>query len=155
LSQAKTAEVAFRPEAHAALVDSTWPNMFEEFDAGLTRIPVEARFPFFDLRLVDFLLALPRLPWCCDKQLLREAGRGVLPDAIRLRRKSPLQSDPLIALLERPESTWVDHFESGPELARYVIRDRIPAVSGETDGWTAWTHLRPLSLNFWLRERTQ
>jgi asparagine synthase (glutamine-hydrolysing) len=155
LSQAKTPEGAFRPEAHTALVDSTWPSMFEEFDAGMTRIPLEARFPFFDLRLVDFLLGLPRLPWCCDKQLLREAGRGALPDAIRLRRKSPLQSNPLIALLGRPESSWVDHFEAVPELARYVIRDRIPAVHGETDSWTTWTHLRPLSLNFWLRERTQ
>ena len=154
-SQAKTPEVAFRPEAHASLVDSTWPNMFEEFDAGLTRIPVEACFPFFDLRLVDFLLALPRLPWCCDKQLLREAGRGALPDSIRLRRKSPLQSDPVIALLGRPESSWVDHFEAVPELARYVIRDRIPAVHGETNSWAAWTHLRPLSLNFWLHERAQ
>jgi asparagine synthase (glutamine-hydrolysing) len=153
--QAKTPDGAFRPEAHAALVDSTWPNMFEEFDAGLTRIPLEARFPFFDLRLVDFLLALPRLPWCCDKQLLREAGRGVLPDAIRLRRKSPLQSNPLIALLGRPESSWVDHFEAVPELGRYVIRDRIRGVYGESNSWAAWTNLRPLSLNFWLRELTQ
>jgi asparagine synthase (glutamine-hydrolysing) len=155
LSQEKSTVVAFRPEAHDALVDSTWPNMFEEFDAGLTGIPVEARFPFFDLRLVDFLLALPRLPWCCDKQLLREAGRGILPDAIRLRRKSPLRSDPLIALLARPEASWVDHFEAVPELGRYVIRDRIPAVHEETDSWIAWINLRPLSLNFWLRERSQ
>jgi asparagine synthase (glutamine-hydrolysing) len=155
LSPAKTTVGPFRPEAHDALVDSTWPNMFEEFDAGLTGIPVEARFPFFDLRLAGFLLALPRLPWCCDKQLLREAGRGVLPEAICLRRKSPLRSDPLIALLGRPEASWVDHFEAVPELGRYVIRDRVPAVHGETDSWAAWTHLRPLSLNFWLLERSQ
>lgn len=155
LTQANAKVAAFRPEAHDALVDSTWPNMFEEFDAGLTGIPLEARFPFFDLRLASFLLALPRLPWCCDKQLLREAGRGVLPDAVRLRRKSPLRSDPLLALLGRPEASWVDHFEAVPELGRYVIRERIPAVRGETDSWTAWTHLRPLSLNFWLRGRSQ
>jgi asparagine synthase (glutamine-hydrolysing) len=155
LDQPTAPSGAVRPEAHEAMVDSTWPNMFEEFDAGLTGIPVEGLFPFFDLRLVSFLLALPRLPWCCDKQLLREAGRGVLPDAIRLRRKSPLRSDPLVALLERPEASWVDHFEAVPELARYVIRNRIPAVHGETSSWTAWTHLRPLSLNFWLRGRSQ
>jgi asparagine synthase (glutamine-hydrolysing) len=151
LGEAKTKVEAFRPEAHEALVDSTWPNMFEEFDAGSTGIPLEARFPFFDLRLASFLLALPRLPWCCDKQLLREAGGGVLPDAICWRRKSPLHSDPLVALLRRPEASWVDDFEAVPELGRYVIRDRIPAVRGETDSWAAWIHLRPLSLNFWLR----
>ena len=144
-----------RPEAHEAIIDTTGPNMFEEYDAGLTGIPIEVRFPFFDLRLTSFLLALPRLPWCCDKQLLREAGRGILPDKIRLRRKTPLPSDPLIAMLQRPESAWVDQFEAVPELGKYVVRNRIPAVHGETDSWTAWTHLRPLSLNFWLRGRAQ
>jgi asparagine synthase (glutamine-hydrolysing) len=144
-----------RPEAYEAILDTTLPNMSEEYDAGLTRVPIEARYPFFDLRLTSFLLALPRLPWCCDKQLLREAGRGILPDAIRLRRKSPLQSDPLVALLRRPEASWVDHFEAVPELGQYVVRNRIPAVHGETDSWAAWIHLRPLSLNFWLRGRAQ
>lgn len=144
---------AVRPEAHYAVMDSTQPNAFEASDAGWTGIPIETRFPFFDLRLVKFLLALPRLPWCCDKQLLREAGRGVLPNTVRLRRKSPLQSDPLVAILQRPESAWADHFEAVPELGKYVVRNRIPAVHGETDSWTAWINLRPLSLNFWLRGR--
>jgi asparagine synthase (glutamine-hydrolysing) len=155
LGQPKATIAAVRPEAHHAIVDSTWPNMFEEFDSGLTGIPVEARFPFFDLRLASFLLAMPRLPWCCDKQLLREAGRGVLPEAIRLRPKSPLRSDPLTAHLRRPEASWVDHFEPVSELGRYVVRSRIPVVHGESNSWTAWIHLRPLSLNFWLRRRAQ
>ena len=147
--------VAFRPEAHDAIINSTQPGFFEDYDPGWTGIRVETRFPFYDLRLVNFLLALPRLPWCCDKQLLREAGRGVLPEDVRLRRKSPLLSDPLTALLKRPEASWVDRFEAVPRLAEYVIRERIPRVYGETDTWAAWIHLRPLSLNFWLRERSQ
>ena len=112
---------------------------------------MEIRHPFFDLRLVDFLLGLAALPWCSDKELLREAGRGVLPDAVRLRRKSPLLSDPLIALLQRPESAWVDSFEADGKLGRYVERRSVPKVYGEMDPWSAWIHLRPLSLNFWLR----
>jgi len=128
-----------------------WPVLFEGYDCGVTGVPVEVRHPFFDLRLVDFLLGLAALPWCSDKELLREAGRGVLPDAVRLRRKSPLLADPLIALLKRPESAWVDSFKAVPELGRYVDRKCIPKVFGEKDAWTAWIHLRPLSLNFWLR----
>ena len=108
---------------------------------------------FFDLRLVNFLLALPALQWCSDKQLLREAARGILPDAVRLRRKSPLLRDPLIALLERQESAWVDSFEASPELGRYVERRLIPKVFEEKDAWAAWIHLRPLSLNFWLQSQ--
>jgi len=59
----------------------------------------------------------------------------------------------LIALLERPESAWVDSFEAVPELDHYVERKCIPIVFGEKDAWTAWIHLRPLSLNSWLRSK--
>jgi len=131
-----------------------WQNLFGECDAGITRVPVEVRHPFFDLRVVKFLLALPRLPWCCDKHLLREAARGVLPESVRLRPKSPLPADPMIAVLQLPESAWVDRFEPVPELEHYVVRTRIPAVHSEQDSWAAWINLRPLSLNFWLCQAT-
>jgi len=144
---------AARRTAYEAMVDSFWPNLFEGYDPGITGVPLEVRHPFFDLRLVSFLLALPALPWCSDKEILREAARGILPDAVRLRRKSPLLEDPLLALLQRPESAWVDSFEAVPELGRYVERRLIPKVFGEKDTWTAWIHLRPLSLNFWLRSK--
>jgi asparagine synthase (glutamine-hydrolysing) len=141
----------FRPEASMLMSHVSWQRLFEDFDAGVTCIPVEVRYPFFDLRLVTFLLGLPRLPWCCDKELLRQAGRGVLPEAVRLRPKSPLRADPAVALLQKPESAWVDRFEAVPELKQYVRRDRIPAVYGEKQPGVAWVNLRPLSLNFWLR----
>jgi asparagine synthase (glutamine-hydrolysing) len=142
-----------RPEAHEAMIAPFWAGLFEGYDAGMTRVPVEIRHPFFDLRLVNFLLALPTLPWCSDKQLLRDAARGVLPDAVRLRRKSPLPADPLNALLQQPGADWVDRFEPVPELCHYVVRNRIPTVVAEKDSWKAWINLRPLSLNFWLRQR--
>jgi asparagine synthase (glutamine-hydrolysing) len=142
-----------RRTAFEAIVDPLWPTMFEGFDPGATRIPLEVRQPFFDLRLVSFLLALPTLPWCSDKELLREAARGVLPDSVRLRRKSPLLADPLIALLQQKESAWVDSFEGVPALEPYVERRRIPKVFGRKNIWNGWIHLRPLSLNFWLRSQ--
>jgi asparagine synthase (glutamine-hydrolysing) len=153
LSRTSTPNAAVRPVAYEAMVDSIWPTLFEGYDPGVTRVPVEVCHPFFDLRLVDFLLALPALPWCADKELLREAARGSLPDTVRLRRKSPLLADPLIALLQQPESAWVDSFEGAPELGRFVERRLIPKVFGEKDVWAAWIHLRPLSLDFWLRSR--
>ena len=141
-----------RPEALAAILAPMWPILFEGYDPGSTRVPVDVRHPFFDLRLLGFLLALPRLPWCSDKELLRQAARGVLPDEVRLRRKSPLRAEPLNALLDRPEAAWVDGFMPVPELQRYVAERRIPAVSREKDSRAAWINLRPLSLNFWLRQ---
>ena len=151
MTRASVPNTAVRPVAYEAMVDPIWPATFEGGDPGVMRIPLELRHPFFDLRLVEFLLALPALPWCSDKELLREAARGILPDAVRLRRKSPLLADPLVALLQQPESAWVDSFEGVPELGRYVERRLVPKVFGEKDSTAAWIHLRPLSLNFWLR----
>jgi asparagine synthase (glutamine-hydrolysing) len=151
LSRAPAPREAVRPEAHEVMAAPLWADLFAKYDSGFTRVPVDVCHPIFDLRLVNFLLALPRLPWCSDKELLREAARGRLPDVVRLRRKSVLPADPLNATLQRPESAWVDRFEPTPQLEQYVVRKCIPAVQGERSSWSAWMHLRPLSLNFWLR----
>jgi asparagine synthase (glutamine-hydrolysing) len=140
-----------RPEAQGAMKAPRWVSLFEAGDPGTTGFPMEVRQPFFDLRLVRFLLALPALPWCADKQILREASRGILPDAVRLRRKSPLPGDPIIAALQRPETAWVDHIEPAAGLSSYVISSRIPQLCGMGDTVISWVHLRPISLNFWLQ----
>jgi asparagine synthase (glutamine-hydrolysing) len=142
---------AVRPEAYEVIASYLWPNLFEMHDAGVTRVPVEVYHPIFDLRVLSFLLALPRLPWCTDKELLREAARGDLPDGVRLRRKTAMPASPVVGMLQSPDSAWVDRFDPVPELENYLVRNRIPAVYRERDYPTAWMHLRPLSLNFWLR----
>ena len=53
--------------------------MFEQENAGATHFPLEMRYPFLDLRIVNYLLALPPFPWCFNKMLLREAMAGRLP----------------------------------------------------------------------------
>jgi asparagine synthase (glutamine-hydrolysing) len=140
-----------RPEAHDAMNSPLWAGLFQVSDPGATRFPVEWRQPFFDIRVVKFLLALPALPWCVDKEILREAGRGILPDAVRLRRKSPLSADPIIMALQRPETAWVDHIEPDPRLSSYVVPSKIPRICGTEDTVISWVHLRPISLNFWLQ----
>lgn len=147
-------ENTVRSEAHEAITSPLWVDLFEWCQAGVTGIPVEVYHPIFDLRLLAFLLALPTLPWCSDKELFRAAARGVLPDRVRLRRKSPMSRLPLNVVLQRPESAWVDRFQPVPELQRYVIRDRVPVVHKEWDSWKASVNLRPLSLNFWLKKNS-
>ena len=140
-----------RPIAYSSMMSPMWPFVFESMDAEVTRCAVEVSHPFFDVRLVDLLLSLPALPWCSDKELLREAGRGVLPDEVRLRRKTTLATDPGLALLQKPVSAWVDRFEAVSGLEHYVVRDRIPAIFQEQDSWRAYINLRPLCLNYWLQ----
>jgi asparagine synthase (glutamine-hydrolysing) len=141
-----------RPVAYGSMTSGFWPDTFSSLDAGVTHCALEIYHPFFDVRLVDFLLSLPALPWCSDKELLREAGRGVLPDAVRLRRKTPMAADPVLVLLRQPGSDWIDGFEAGPGLQRFVVRERIPSVCSGGDQHAAYINLRPLCLNYWLQQ---
>lgn len=141
-----------RPEAYQSLTEIWWTNYFELYDPGNSQHLVETRHPFFDLRLVKFLLSLPTLPWCVGKQIIREAMAGVLPPEIVRRRKTPLAGNPLAELLKQPQAGWIDSFEPLPELLHYVDRSRLPRITGSTNvSGEPWVHLRPLTLNHWLR----
>jgi asparagine synthase (glutamine-hydrolysing) len=142
---------ALRPRAYQVLADPFWQVQFECSDPGLSRVPVEVRHPFFDVRLVNYLLAIPPMPWCVDKELLRRSMRGRLPETIRLRPKAPLAGSPAIEHCRSGAGQWVDGFDPDPQLARYVERDTIPSVSGNADPFRQWDNMRPLSLNYWFR----
>ena len=140
-----------RPEAYGAVTDQIWPANFEAADPGVVGFPIETRAAFFDIRLLTYLIALEPLPFCCDKQLLRQSARSSLPDAVRLRRKCPLPANPILALLRHSTSAWVDKFEVQRSLTEYILPEKIPTVARENQVWPAWINLRPLSLNYWLR----
>jgi len=138
-------------EAHRVLKSPLFTNLLESYDAGVTGIPVEARHPLLDLRVVEYVLGLPVSPWCADKKLLRMAMRGRLPEAVRLRAKTPLAADPVVELLKRADGRWVDTFEATPALAGFVNRAAVPAIAGAEGADEIWTNLRPLCLNLWLQ----
>ena len=143
-----------RPEGYEELSGPYWTKLIESEDTSFSGFLVEVGYPFFDLRALKLLLALPALPWASDKEILRCAARGILPEAVRLRKKSPLLKDPIQVLLHRPGSTWIDRFQPVPELGEYVVRGRIPTLFETKDPFEAVTHLRPLGLNFWLQRRS-
>jgi asparagine synthase (glutamine-hydrolysing) len=144
-----------RPMAYKSLTHVWWSNYFELHDAGNSPRPVETRHPLLDVRLVNFLLSLPTLPWCLGKQIMREAMAGFLPTEVLRRPKAALAGDPVVELLKQPQSSWVDSFEPTAELFHYVIRSRVPAMAGTQNLSTdVWTNLRPLNLDRWLRMQT-
>ena len=140
-----------RPEAYKYLVAIYWSDSFERADPGTTYIPVEYRYPFLDLRMVRYLLAIPQLPWCVHKEMLRVAMKGILPDSVRLRAKTPLAGNPFFELMKQPDSKWIDEFAPMPDLTRYVNRSAIPRIAQEADPDKLWLNTRPISLNYWLR----
>src|SRR5262249_13160215 len=47
-----------RPAAMRALNSKIWTSLFEGYDAGSTKLQLEVRHPFLDIRLIEYLLAI-------------------------------------------------------------------------------------------------
>jgi asparagine synthase (glutamine-hydrolysing) len=93
----------FYPEVYAILNDGYWASVQEREDAAWTSAALEVRAPLLDQRVQRFLLRLPPIPLCIEKELLRRATVGLLPDEIRQRPKTPLAGDPLAIQMQRGE----------------------------------------------------
>jgi asparagine synthase (glutamine-hydrolysing) len=136
-----------RPAAYNLFEIPLWQAIFERFQPEYTRCPLEVRHPFVDIRLLRFLLAVPVLPWCRNKYLLRRSMRGVLPEAILKRPKTPLTNDPWtkhILELGLPPVSWT------PALEQYVDRSRLERAPAN-DPNRFWIDFRVRSLGYWLR----
>ena len=132
-----------------SLNSKVWTPLFEGYDPGSTRLPLEVRHPFIDVRLVDYLLSIPAVPWCAQKYILRRAMRDRLPAAVVQRPKTPLTSDPALQLARRAGVRWLDHFEVTPQLTRFVNLSSRRSSVAETPN-ALWARLRVFALNHWL-----
>jgi asparagine synthase (glutamine-hydrolysing) len=139
------------PQGHASLSIPHWGNLFEKEHSGLTRCPVEVRHPFLDLRIVNFLLALPPFPHFYEKHLLREATAGRLPEAVRTRRKTPFTGQPLIKFIELTGGKALNEVNWEADMDSYIDRASMQPFQSETDAEQLDADIRPLCLNFWLQ----
>jgi asparagine synthase (glutamine-hydrolysing) len=135
-----------------------WSNQFTWGDPGYTGQPLEARHPFFDVRLIIFVLSVPPIPWMVNKALLRAAMRGLLPEKIRLRPKTPLGALPASDGAP-PPFNWPERLAATSELEPFVNTGtllqiiRAPAQALPEDLATVGV---PLALAYWLRgQKTQ
>jgi asparagine synthase (glutamine-hydrolysing) len=138
------------PRGHGSLALPQWTHMFEQNDPGVIRYPVETRYPFLDLRIVNYLLALPPFPWFYKKHLLREAMTGQIPERVRMRPKTPLQGDPVSAELRRTGTTQLNMVSWTPDLDRYVHRTALTSPNANMNQEQLSLSLRPYFLNIWL-----
>ncbi len=139
------------PIGYAGLSSGSSSSMYETEDAAWTGVPVESRAPLLDLRMLCFLLRVPPVPWCMEKELLREAMRGLLPEEIRSRPKTPLPVDPLDTFVENNRWSPLPLPEPPAELRTYVDWQRLGATLRTATGSTLWVGLRPVSLGYWLK----
>ena len=149
---------SLRKRAFQGLTSPYWPDFLQKlYDPGVTGLPLEFCHPYFDLRVVNFALALPEWPWCLDKLLSREVGRGLLPEAVRTRPKTPLAVSPALEAIRQHGSSWINDIGAVPGLRRYV---KIAAISSLTLNSSLTlkknlnkihTSLRPVTLHYWLK----
>ncbi len=139
------------PQGHRSLATPLWTHLFEQDDPGASRCLVETRYPFLDLRMVNYLLALPPFPWFYRKTLVRRAMMGRLPERIRTRPKTPLQGDPISAQLARVGVDRLKEIPWSADLDRYIDRSAMVAPHGKMNQEEASGCLRPHCLNVWLQ----
>lgn len=135
-----------RPVGDRSFRDPGWQDLFEGFDAAVTGVTIEVRYPYLDLRLLRFLLAVPALPWCRTKYLVRQALQGLLPAPVLSRPKTPLHEDPGFM---RVRARGMPSMPLSEDLARYVNLKRIPS-GGPQRPADYRTSLRPLALEYWM-----
>lgn len=138
------------PGALRAIDSRVWAPLFEGYDPGATRLTLELRHPFIDVRLIDYLLSLPPVPWCVNKYILRCALSKRLPGAILNRPKTPLASDPTLHLVKAASVRCLDRFDVNPQLTRFVNLNRRRRLADEQTSDGRRANLRVFALNHWL-----
>ncbi|MDP1891179.1 MAG: asparagine synthase-related protein [Gemmatimonadaceae bacterium] len=73
-----------------ALSSPQWDALYEALEPATTRASVLFTLPLTDPRLLEFVFAIPPVPWCQEKQLFRRAMHGQLPHEVLTRPKTAL-----------------------------------------------------------------
>jgi len=144
-----------RPAAMRALNSKILTALFEGYDRASTKLDLEVRHPFLDVRLVEYLLAIPATPWCVHKHILRSAMKDKLPHAVLNRQKTGLAGDPALQLARRASVRWLDSFEVSPQLRAFVNLNRRRSIADEQTSDGLWASLRVFALNYWLTNSRQ
>jgi len=123
-------------------------------------LPMVARHPYFDLRLVSFLLSAPNFVKL-DKKVLREAMHGKLPEAVRGRPKTPAVGDAVRAALTRNLVSTPVASSLSMVCDRYIQPDRYMRAferylggEGAESTWSSVPIVAPVCLNYWLYQHT-
>ena len=152
-----------RKEHLSCLTTGLYPYAMEITDKATVPKSIEARYPFFDRRLMEFCLAIPleqKFRQGYPRAILRHAMEGVLPPEVQWRlSKAKLGSNfhrnlvqfqqPLIenAICNQNKlSQYVDLSRLNTKYKRYVI-DRQPQPGDDLDV------LNSLVLSLWLKRQ--
>jgi asparagine synthase (glutamine-hydrolysing) len=145
-------EHPLHPAAYRALHVGYWASVHETEDGGCTGVNLETRAPLLDLRILRFLLRLPPVPWCINKELSRQAMKVGLPDEILARPKAPLVEDPLKVCWQR--DGWRPNPKENPpkRMHEFIKWESWLATLESQKGFFIYENLYPLSFLLWLKD---
>jgi asparagine synthase (glutamine-hydrolysing) len=141
------------PYGYFTLTDAFWPHVQDKEDAASTGLPMDTRSPLLDYRLLKFLLRLPAMPWCANKEIMRQAMNGRLPDSILRRAKTPLAQEPFCLHIKRKSWHPSQIRDLSPSIREFVDWPKFLAWSEGLEGATypeQWSCVPPVALDFWL-----
>jgi len=144
-----------RPLARRVLSSVFWPSLFETEESAYFGAAFEYRHAFFDLRVASYLFAIPELPWSMDKYLLRASLRGMLPETVRKRPKTPLRANPLIAAFRKHGLGTPQPVLVSSRLCDFINSNSIPVLAPDSSPEQFWINSRVLSLNCWFQSQEQ
>jgi hypothetical protein len=139
-------------------LNETWLcRQFEMLEA--VKLPVVARYPFYDLRLVEFSLGMPNF-MRKDKRVVRLAMRDKLPTPILDRPKFSLPGDFVRAIVTRgnEQPTLLESLTKGlpPPLNSPKYRaalENYGAGKGAESAWTSSLIITGLAFRNWQSQR--
>lgn len=144
-----------RPEAARLLTSALWQRVHQGTDRAFTGAPLEVRWPFLDVRLIEFVFSIPPIPWCQRKQMLRRAFTSELPHAVIERPKTTIPG-----LFERTVAAWRDRTSGRlpplhPHTLEYVDAVSLAEALSGGDSNAVLAGWRALTLDRWLRDQEE
>lgn len=140
----------WHPASIGSFTSPIWQSHFDVRSFEGTLGGFEWRYPYLDLRVLQFMLSVPPVPWGWKKRLIREAMRGRLPPEVLARRKTPLDCYPEVATIRE---VGVPVLPEGHRIARYVDPRFLPDLSASDPDLAV--SLNAHALDHWLAHQRQ
>ncbi len=133
-------------------------------DVTVAEYEIEARHPFLDRRLAEFLISVPanvKFRYGYNKRVLRRAMKGILPEAVRSRRYKTDFSSLFDAKATQGEADEISEFMRSPKLAEMGLVEPEPLreawndylrSANEVDNERRTALWAAITLEQWLRE---
>jgi len=129
------------------------PSLLRYEDRNSSAFSVEARVPFLDYRLVEFVFSIPidkliHKGW--TKHVLRESLKGKIPEDIRMRKGKLAFSVPQKQWLLEMKKELLDAFNDEQRSTRFIDKEKIKGIinSGNFNDKVLY---RAFALEKWMR----